>query len=263
MRKTIFPAVVVFAAGLLAQAVSRAAESVEGRPGVEQLFLFMEVPKPVASVILFPGGNGRSGIDSVGIRDTRSNNFLARSRALFAEQGFNAAFVDVPSDRRDSKGLAAFRATSDHARDIEAVARFLRTRADVPVFAVGTSRGTISAANAAARLPADLIAGSVLTSTITRPSKNNPDSVLDVDMQAIRTPVLVVYHEKDGCSVTRPRDVPNLMARLAGKDATVLAITGGGPDEVDACEGRTYHGYLRREAETVGRIGDWIKSKPK
>ena len=65
------------------------------------------------------------------------------------------------------------------------------------------------------------------------------------------------------CSVTRPADVPSLMARLSGKDATAITITGGGPDEVDACEGRTYHGFLRREAETVGKIGDWIKSRLK
>ena len=215
MRKTIFPAVVVFAATVLAHAAPRAAESVEGRPGVEQLFLFTAVPKPVASVILFPGGNGRAGIDSVEIQDIRTNNFLARARGLFTEHGFNIAFVDVPSDRRDAKGLAGFRATPDHAQDIGAVARFLRARADVPVFAVGTSRGSISAANVVARLPADLIAGSVLTSTITRPSRRNPDSVMDVDLQAIRTPVLVVYHEQDGCSVTRPADVPSLMARLS------------------------------------------------
>lgn len=261
MRYAIFAAVVVLVVTVLVQGDLRAAQSVEGRPGVQQLFLFTAVPNPVASVILFPGGNGRAGIESVETEDTRSRNFLARSRTHFATQGFNVAFVDVPSDRRSPNGLSGFRATDDHARDIAAVAQVLREKVNVPVFAVGTSRGSISAANAAARLSADLIAGAVLTSTVTRPSRNNQDSVMDVDLQAIRTPVLVVYHEQDGCSVSRPVDVPSLTTRLRGTDMTTISIQGGGPNEADVCEALTYHGYLRREAETVGKIGDWIKSK--
>ncbi len=127
------------------------------RPEVKQLFLLVEpdVP-PVASVILFPGGSGKIKLWK-NDPSQYGNNFLVRMRRMFAEHGFLTAVVDVPSDRRRGPGLRDFRDTSAHRTDIGAVVEFLRRRADVPVWLIGTSQGTVSAAHLAAHLPVDAV----------------------------------------------------------------------------------------------------------
>ncbi len=60
--------------------------------------------------------------------------------------------MEVPSDHKTGYGYGAFRASQEHAQDIAGVIVALRREASVPVWVVGTSMGTISAANVAARL---------------------------------------------------------------------------------------------------------------
>jgi hypothetical protein len=60
-----------------------------------------------------------------------------------------------------------FRISSAHAGDIVAVAAYLKMQVGVPVWLIGTSTGTFSAA--AGAIAAKGIDGLVLTSTITRP----------------------------------------------------------------------------------------------
>ena len=238
-----------------------AAEVVEPRPGVQQLFLFAEHPNPTASVILLAGGNGRLGMTKASDNNTRNGNFLVRSRALFAEQGFNVATVDVPSDRRTTEGLGAYRLAADHANDLDAVAAFLRRKADVPVVLIGTSRGTLSAANAAIRQAPGTYAAAVLTSAVTRTGQKDPTSLKDLDLGVIRPPVLVVYHKEDGCGVSRPADVPNLVESLkAAASVKTIEIQGGLPAESEPCEAKAPHGYFGKEKEAVEAIAGWIKA---
>ena len=238
-----------------------AAESVEGRPGVEQLFLFTEAKNPTASLILLPGGNGRIGINDAGTTDSKSQNFLVRVRALFAAQGFNVATLDVSSDHRTKDGLSGFRASSDHARDIDAVAAYLKGRSTAPVVLIGTSRGTVSAANAAVRQGPGTYGAVVLTSSVTRASRREPESLMDVAVETIAIPALVVSHKDDRCAVSPPTDAPLLIEHLkAAPVKAAIQIEGGGPEEADSCEARTFHGYLHREAEAVGAIAAWINA---
>ena len=115
-----------------------------------------------------------------------------RSRALFAERGFLAAVVDAPSDRT-ADGLTGFRSTEAHARDIAGLIAFVKQRASVPVWLVGTSMGTVSAANAAARLPQG-VEGLVLTSSVTRASRRERESLKDVNLKDIALPTLFVHN---------------------------------------------------------------------
>ena len=58
------------------------------------------------------------------------------------------AVVDAPSDRQ--RGMnAIFRMSRAHAADIAAVADYLKKQSDVPVWLVGTSMGSFSAAGGA------------------------------------------------------------------------------------------------------------------
>jgi hypothetical protein len=58
------------------------------RPGVTQRFLLLEPEHPVASIILFTGGNGGLQISPDGRLDGGRGNFLIRTRAQWAAQGF-------------------------------------------------------------------------------------------------------------------------------------------------------------------------------
>jgi len=239
------------------------------RPGVTQRYLALPPAGPAkAAVILFAGGQGVLDIpDGADGPRGLQGNFLVRTRALFRDHGLFVAVIDAPSDQKGSGGLGAFRIAADHATDIAAVIADVRKRSPgVPVWLVGTSRGTISAANGASRLQPPLGPdGLVLTSTLTAkaPGKNpRPgvvETVYDLDIDAIRVPTLLVYHRDDACFRTPPADVPALRRKLSGAPRTeAIEIEGGLPPRSEACEAMAAHGFLGREAETVAAIAAWI-----
>ena len=171
IRAATRPALAAVVAGALLVAgarVGRAADdlrTIPSRPGVTQSFLLVRpAERPTAAMVLVAGGNGalKLGTGRLGL----GGNFPVRNRARFAEHGLLVAVVDAPSDRPD--GLDGFRTSAAHADDVRAVIAALRAEAAVPVWLVGTSMGTVSAASAAARLSAGGPDGLVLTSTVTR-----------------------------------------------------------------------------------------------
>lgn len=229
------------------------------RPGVTQRILVITPEQPKAAVILFAGGDGGIQIQPDG-RITRSGNFLVRSRQLFADQGLTAVVIDAPSDKQSYPYLSGTRQTPDHVADVKAVIAWLRQQSRIPVWLVGTSRGTQSAAYIATQLPlADGGAdGIVLTSTILddRRSRAVPEMALD----RIRVPVLVVHHREDGCRACRFSDIPLLMARLTTPPRKELIAFDGGISVGDPCEARAYHGYNGIEGDVVLRIAAWISA---
>ncbi len=233
------------------------------RPGVTMPVLFVTPERtPIASVILFPGGDGRHGIGQRGPGWGLKGNFLIRSRAIFAEHGFLAAVVDAPSDHPD--GIWRARSTEAHAKDSAALIAELRRRAPGPVWLVGTSMGTISAANAAARLGTGGPAGAdglVLTSTVTREHWLLRVSLKDVALAEIRMPTLFVHHKQDGCNLTRFGDLPSLMQGFTqAPRVELLAFEGGDAPQSAPCEALSAHGYLGIEREVAGAIARWIKA---
>jgi hypothetical protein len=228
------------------------------RPGVTQPFWVMTPPGPsVASVILFTGGPGLLGSERKPVLTGR--NFLIRSRDKFAAAGFLVASVDGPSDHPEGLG-DSFRSSAEHARDIAAVIAYLRQKAAVPVWLVGTSRGTISAANVAARLQSGGADGLVLTSSIVASNRNlgAVQSLVDVDTIAI--PTLFVHNRDDACRACPFAAVPPLMARFTHAPRTELVAVGGGSTPLsDPCEALSRHGYIGIEDEVVGKIAAWIK----
>ena len=232
------------------------------RPDVALKLLVLPADKPIVAVILFAGGHGAIGLSasaggpSIG---WGKNNFLVRTRGDFARAGLMVAVVDAPSDQSSNTGmLGGFRASKEHAQDIEAVVRYLKGRADVPAWLVGTSRGTESAANAAIRVPG--VAGLVLTSSLTRPNKNGVE-VLAMKLEDIRVPTLVVAHQDDECEHTPPADAPRLAKRLVNSPRVELKMLHGGkPAKSAACEALSAHGFFGIEQEAVDTIVQFIKS---
>ena len=230
--------------------------------GAKQAFILITPAKPIASVILFAGGKGALGLTSATSMNWGTGNFLVRTRNQFAARNLMVAVIDAPSDRSAKMG-AKFRMSAAHAADIGAVAAYLRKQAAVPVWLVGTSMGTFSAANGA--IAAKGIGGLVLTSTVTRArpqwkiAGSHPDGVASMALSRVRVPTLIVSHRKDGCVITPAGDAKKLSVRLsnAGKVDTVL-LDGGLPPQSDPCKAKSQHGFLGIEDTAVATIADFV-----
>jgi hypothetical protein len=234
------------------------------RPRVTQSYFLARVPeKPEAIAILFPGGGGDIRLRSEGgdIKFSQGN-FLVRVRGEFVKRGIVAAVIDVPSDQRGGWGMSDdFRFSKEHLADVQGVIGDLSRRfPGLPIFFVGTSRGSISAASLGARLDGG-IGGIVLTSSMFRATnprgKESGPGLSRFDFGTIKVPVLIVHHREDGCAVSPYGDAASL-----AKMFPIVSVTGGLPPTSDACEPMSPHGYLGRETETVDAIVNWMLKRP-
>ena len=234
--------------------------NVPSRPGVTQGFYLMEPEgKPRAIAILFIGGEGELALGPDGPAKGKGN-FLMRVRNQLSRADLILAYPDVPSDQA-GHGLGDFRISERHGEDIAAMVKALKARNDLPVFLIGTSRGTISATNGAGRIDPSLVAGVILTSTVTERSKNKQRPVFDTPLDKIRAPVLVMSHKDDTCYVTPPSDIPRLLrAMTASPRKDSLLLSGGKPPKSDPCEAFAAHGFFGIEDEAARAMTDWIAS---
>lgn len=250
--------------GLCESMVALASEKVVDiptRPGVTQRFVYLAPESPRAAVVLFPGGHGGLQISRTGSYRWGEGNFLVRTRQLFEKNGLSVAVVDTPSDRDVAPFLGGFRQKAEHVADIKAVIAWLKQQANVPVWLVGTSMGTLSAAFIATQAgPGDGGPdGVVLTSSILSLPGARP--VPEMPLQKITVPVLVVHHEKDGCKHCAYRDIPRLMEKLTSTPKKELLTFKGGEDRGDPCEALAYHGFNGLEKDVVAKIAEWIMTK--
>jgi len=220
----------------------------------QQPFWLIEYPAARASLIMFAGGQGRLKIDPDGIG--KKNNFLVRTRRQFADAGFNVAVMDKPKDKGE---LFGFRTTAEHATDVQAVILYLRNKYKHPVWLIGTSRGTLSAANAAARLAGtNGPDGIVLTASVLVTKKY--ESLTDIDLGRIRVPTLFVHNRDDGCHVCPYSELAHVMAKCdKASDKALQVHEGGRSERSNQCKALTPHGFLGLEDKVVKEIADWIK----
>jgi len=249
----------LFISGAWAQTVQRVVD-IPTRPGVTERIVLLSPENPKAAVVLFPGGHGGLQILPNGSFKWGKGNFLVRTREMFAAQGLLVAVVDAPSDRQSPPYLSMFRQTPEHVADIKAVIAWLKQQAKLPVWLVGTSRGTQSAAFVATRLPpADGGPdGLVLTSTILSDNKGRP--VPEMDLDKISVPVLVVHHKRDGCKHCAYAEIPGLMDKLGAAPRKELLTFDGGQDRGDPCEALAHHGFNGIEKDVVVKIAQWIET---
>ena len=235
------------------------------RSGVTQRLLFLAPEAPKAAVILFAGGDGELQISPDGGLKQRQNNFLVRNRQTFAGKGLLVALIDAPSDRQRPPFLTGFRETREHVADVKAVIAWLKEQANVPVWLVGTSMGTLSAAFVATHLGASDGGpdGLVLTSTVLVRPRVSPGirPVPHMPLERLKIPVLVAHHEQDGCGVCAYSDIPRLMEKLGAVPRNGLLSFRGGQNMGDPCESRAYHGFNGLDKDVVGKIAEWIVAK--
>ena len=246
---------------LLTYAQSPRVVDVASRAGVTQRFLLLQPENAKATVILFAGGDGGLQMAPDGAMKSLRGNFLVRSRDLFAAQGLAVAVIDAPSARQSYPHLNNFRQTAEHVADVKAAIAWLRQELKIPVWLVGTSRGTQSTAYIATQLlPADGGPdGIVLTSSIF--VDNRGRAVPDMALERIQVPVLVAHHVHDGCRNCLYSDLPRLTSRLDKAPRTAVLTFDGGNNVGDPCEARAYHGYNGIEADVVAKLAAWITAK--
>ena len=232
---------------------------------VQQSYILVESGTDANAVlVLFPGGAGKLNIadQMLGIN---SNNFLVRSRQLFAGHGFHIAVMDAATDYLScAEGLRGHRLSTEHSSDIAAVIEDLRFRyAGKPVWTVGTSRGSTSAAQAAAVLAAGSSGpdGVVLSSSVTRPSPL-ANTLLDVALESISVATLIVAHRDDACPVTPPGDSQSVKTRLISTPKSAIRFFSGGlPALSEACDALSPHGYFGIEHRVIRQMSHWIKKQ--
>jgi hypothetical protein len=220
---TFFVVAVVFAlSGVL---MTRAAEtvSISGSKAV-----LLKPAAPVASVILMPGGDGRIAARPGGKIGRLAGNSLVRNRAAFAAKGLAMLVVD---------------ADVNLAQAVPFMAKIKR-----PVTVIGTSRGTLRAAQGIARgARPDAL---VLTSgflTNASGSHNNVANILGSPRKMPKT--LVIHHRNDGCRVTQPAGVAPFIKWAAGKVRVVWLS--GGNTQGNPCKGKSHHGFLGLDSQMV------------
>lgn len=236
-------------------------------PGHDGNTFLASVAAPSAAwggVVLLAGGGGVLDLGADGCARALTGNTLVRLTPRLQAAGLATALLDAPGDHRGEDGLAGFRADPRHAADIGRAVLMLRGRVAGPVWVIGNSRGTISAANAAARLdgaarPDGLVVASVLTSGNAAGRKAwVAQTVFDLPLEAIRVPALLIAHGDDACIRTPPALAAKVAERIASERKQVVLLGGGpggrGATGVEACEGRSPHGFVGQDDELLAGI---------
>jgi len=236
--------------------------TLQTRPGVTLPFFIANMGgrKPEAAALLLIGGGGniRLRMEDGQIRFSQGN-FLPRSRREFIRNGVAPVILDNPSDQQAGDGMSEnFRASAAHVVDMRAVAAEVRKRyPGIPVFVVGTSRSTLSAAYLAAALPGE-IDGAVLSSSMFFTDIRARFAALaNFDWSRIKVPLLLVHHQDDGCGAT-----PYFEAARLGRRFPLVTVKGGKPPESGPCDPLAQHGFYGKEAETVDAIAAWMLGRP-
>jgi pimeloyl-ACP methyl ester carboxylesterase len=226
--------------------------------------LRIEPKKPIGSVILLAGGHGNLAISKDGRIGWGAGNQLVRTRADYAKAGFATLVPDIAPDlKQGSGGVPKYRWSVAYATDIGASVKYMRGIAQ-PVYLVGTSRAALSVAKAGVQLvsgperpDALVITSGMLFHTVdTQPSvQRNVGGLAHIGQ-----PVLVVYHEKDGCPYTPASSAPRAKALFTGaKKVDIVIVRGASAGSGEPCEANSPHGFARQDGEVVKIVTDWLK----
>jgi hypothetical protein len=184
--------------------------------------------KPRASVILMPGGSGAIRAGDQGDIHGLLGNELVRTRHAYAARGLAVMVTDVNTDLASAvKYMAAIKR---------------------PVTVIGTSRGTLRAAEGIARgARPDAL---VLTSGFLSPESGSGENVMSILGSPSALPrTLVIHHTQDGCKFTQPAGVEPFIKWSAGR-AHVRWLSGG-PIQGDPCEAMGHHGFNGLDGQVV------------
>lgn len=216
----------------------------------------------IAVLVLYIGGDGTMNF-AAGAVNNGSPNTVARNRYHFAAEGYVVALVDAANDFNATPiGLRNRRLGAAHLVDLNAVMADLRNRyAGLPIWSVGHSRGTLSAAVTAISVepPAD---GLVLMSSLTGNPATPSEDLSSLDIESIRAPALIVSHQGDTCAFTNPEDSRALRKRfIASERAKFRDFNGGSAPLTDPCDPLAPHGFFGIDQKVVDAITKWVRRR--
>jgi dienelactone hydrolase len=267
MRDLIIALCVV--AGLLpAQAKADPIVEIQSR-GEKIRAVLLKPAEPKGGVILLAGGNGRLDISAGGEITKLRFNQLVRTRVLYAQAGYVTLVPDIaPSFKVGAAGvMELYRANRAFAQDIGAMVKYLRAIVPKPVVAIGTSRGSMSVANAVAKLRSDPQSkpdAAVLTAAFLKVGANAPGltvwKVANGNASLLDVPTLVAWHVADACPHTSPATVGPFRNwyQGSGRKLAEKSFSGGLPAESEPCEARSPHGFYGLDPDVVSAITGWI-----
>jgi hypothetical protein len=198
--------------------------------GGQQRFLHVRPDAPLAYLINIPGGDGILGIRSDGSMPTRVGecNPVGRNQGAFAARRIGVVLIDQTSQ-----------GSIYNYDNIEAVARYLRARDNIPVWISGGSASTGTTGFAAVRLPAE-IPGGVIFNAPQQPASN---------IASIRRHAAVIYHPNDAGAFAS--QMFNALSGAAVRER--IQVTGG----TDANCG--HHLFQDADAEYVNAAAGFIE----
>lgn len=191
--------------------------------------------KPVASLILLAGGDGRIGVfEEGGI--AREGNQLVRTRLNYAHKGFAVLVPDL-------------------GYDLEDLVQFMR-KIKGPVTVVGTSRGTLRAAYGIKNgARPDKV---VFTSGFLSDASGDRENVMTILGEADKLPkTLVIHHRHDNCRRTAPDGVKDFMTWTQNR-AKLIWLEGG--EEIgNPCEAQSFHGFRGLDQKVVESVAAFAR----
>jgi dienelactone hydrolase len=256
-------------AGLMSvQAAADPVVEIESR-GQKVRAVLLKPANPKGAVILFAGGDGRLDITPAGDITKLRFNQLVRTRALYASAGYVTLVPDIaPSFKVGASGVVElYRAGRAFAQDIGAMVKYLRGIVPKPIVAVGTSRGSMSVANAVAKLKGEgeqRPDAAVLTAAFLKVGANVPGltvfKLANGNPRLLDVPTMLVWHVADACPHTSAATVPAFRAWYegSGRKLAEKSFSGGLPPESEPCEARAPHGFYGLDPNVVTAITGFV-----
>jgi hypothetical protein len=204
-------------------------------------------------VVMFPGGTGEIDIEKSG-RVKNAKNFVVRSEDLWLDRGYGIVLVDA----LDHQSMRGQRSSAEYAAVTKKIIEFAHSQANVPVWVLGTSQGSIAAMNAASHAGRTQLAGLILTESVSIPGGSH-ETVFDAHPDDVRVPALVVANTDDRCKVAPPSMAQSIAQSIRHAPSMVLAVSGGTQRTQDDCGSLTPHGYYGIEEKVVDGIVDWMQ----
>lgn len=271
MRSLVFVAALLSAAPAFAQTKCGDVRNFDPPAGGRFSVSIAAPSQPPAFVfVLLPGGSGLIDLDAQGCPRALRGNSLIRAIPEFHKGGAITALVDAPAEWRGQHGLSTFRMEPGHADALGVAIKALRETYRVPVWLVGTSRGAISAANGASRLTGDAAPdGVILTSPVSQGARGNlpfvSQDVFQLPLARISIPLFALGHAGDMCVRSPSSNVPRIAeAASASPRKRAQNMTGGPgapPNDPQACEGRSPHGFAEQEAEMAALLIEFARGR--
>ena len=249
------------AADILVEAALDRTDGLLFKSPVYQRAIISKPEQPTDTALLFfRGYPGISRIETVNDRNRNLLPFMRANQKQFMENAIALVVMDCPTDQWGMKDgnptacLDDYRSSMRHADDVKNILEILKKKHGYSrIYIMGHSAGTISSRWLALHLGTG-ISGSIHSASMTLPNPAGmASSVKEIDLTAIKAPMIHVHHENDACKHT---PYSNVKAYSRGNLITVR----GGEPKGNPCRGEHFHSYMGRGDVVIAAIINWIKT---